>query len=183
MLKWRRIKSDATWSRRIDVDTTSFWCCVPTGMVCSTAWENVPSDKCAQRRYISFRLLGLIRVSVVRMKKLASLAIQSEIRRVKILIRLHECTGWSESSLDRHFRRYVFWRCGSLSGRINWDATPTSDFQPIRSLDSGFWYNLTYLMTNSADPDQLASFRSQLIWIYTVCEGSVYPGSAGLGLT
>ena len=32
-------------------------------------------------------------------------------------------------------------------------------------------------MTNSADPDQLAS--SQLIWIYTVCKGRVYPGSAG----
>ena len=25
-------------------------------------------------------------------------------------------------------------------------------------------------------------FRSQLIWIYTVCKGSVYRGSAGLGL-
>ena len=24
--------------------------------------------------------------------------------------------------------------------------------------------------------------RSQLIWIYTVCKGSVYPGSTGLGL-
>ena len=33
----------------------------------------------------------------------------------------------------------------------------------------------------SADPDQMAS-RSQLIWIYTVCKGRVYPGSAGLGL-
>ena len=31
-------------------------------------------------------------------------------------------------------------------------------------------------MANSADPDQL-------IWIYTVCNGRVYPGSAGLGLT
>ena len=31
-------------------------------------------------------------------------------------------------------------------------------------------------MANSADPDQ---FRSQLIWIYTVCKGRVYPGSAG----
>ena len=30
-LKWRRINVDATWSRRIDVDTTSFWCCVPAG--------------------------------------------------------------------------------------------------------------------------------------------------------
>ena len=26
-------------------------------------------------------------------------------------------------------------------------------------------------------------FRSQLIWIYTVCKGRVYPGSAGHGLT
>ena len=33
-------------------------------------------------------------------------------------------------------------------------------------------------MANSADPDQLAS----LIWIYTVCKGRVYPGSAGQGL-
>ena len=34
---------------------------------------------------------------------------------------------------------------------------PTSNFQPIRLLDPGFWYKFTYLMTNSADPDQLAS--------------------------
>ena len=31
-LKWRRSNVDATWSRRIDVDTTSFWCCLPAGM-------------------------------------------------------------------------------------------------------------------------------------------------------
>ena len=36
-------------------------------------------------------------------------------------------------------------------------------------------------MANSVDPDQLAS-ESQLIWIYTVCKGRVYPGSAGHGL-
>ena len=35
-------------------------------------------------------------------------------------------------------------------------------------------------MANSADPDQ---FRSQLIWIYTVCKGRAYPGSAGQGLS
>ena len=34
-------------------------------------------------------------------------------------------------------------------------------------------------MTNSEDPDQLAS---KLIWIYTVCKGRTYPGSAGLQL-
>ena len=37
-------------------------------------------------------------------------------------------------------------------------------------------------MANSADPDQLASSEAQLIWIYTVCKGRVYPGSAGRGL-
>ena len=36
-------------------------------------------------------------------------------------------------------------------------------------------------MTNSADPD--LHFRSQLIWIYTVCKGMVYQGSARQGLT
>ena len=34
-------------------------------------------------------------------------------------------------------------------------------------------------MANSANPDQLAG---QLIWIYTVCKGGTYPGSAGPGL-
>ena len=33
-------------------------------------------------------------------------------------------------------------------------------------------------MTNKADPDRMTS----LIWIYTVCKGKAYPGSAGQGL-
>ena len=37
------------------------------------------------------------------------------------------------------------------------DAVPISDFQPIILLDPGCWYKIKYLMTNSADPDQLAS--------------------------
>ena len=31
------------------------------------------------------------------------------------------------------------------------------NFQPIRLLDPAYWYKFTYLITNSADPDQLAS--------------------------
>ena len=31
-------------------------------------------------------------------------------------------------------------------------------------------------------PRSVGFFRSQLIWIYTVCKGRVYPGSAGQGL-
>ena len=55
---------------------------------------------------------------------------------------------------------------------------PIYNFQPIRLLDPD-GYKFTYLMGNSADPDQ---FRHQLIWIGTVCKGRVYQGSAGLGL-
>ena len=37
-------------------------------------------------------------------------------------------------------------------------------------------------MANSVDPDHVGFFRSQLIWIYTVCKGKAYPGSSGQGL-
>ena len=37
------------------------------------------------------------------------------------------------------------------------DARPTSNFQSIRLLDQDCWYKFTYLLANSADPDQLAS--------------------------
>ena len=37
----------------------------------------------------------------------------SKMRPAKILIRLRECAGWSESSPDAHVQRYVFWRYGS----------------------------------------------------------------------
>ena len=37
-------------------------------------------------------------------------------------------------------------------------------------------------MANSVELDQLVGFRSQQIWLYTICNGRVYPGSAGLGL-
>ena len=40
---------------------------------------------------------------------------------------------------------------------LNLDATPTSNFQPIRFFDPDFLYKFTYLMTISAKPDQLAS--------------------------
>ena len=40
--------------------------------------------------------------------------------------------------------------------RVNM-SKPTSDFQPIRLLDPSCSYKFKILMTNSADPDQLAS--------------------------
>ena len=36
---------------------------------------------------------------------------------------------------------------------------PTLNFQPIKLLDSDFLYKFTYWMANSADPDQLASWK------------------------
>ena len=41
------------------------------------------------------------------------------------------------------------------------DATPISNFQPIRLLDPDYWHKFTYLMANSVDPDQLASSEAK----------------------
>ena len=49
------------------------------------------------------------------------------------------------------------WITKPLPCWINYDVMPTSNFQPIRLHDPGCWYEFTYLMTNSVDPDQLAS--------------------------
>ena len=51
-LKWCRINVDVTWSRRIDVDTTSFWCCVPAGMY--------PSERRYSALYSKLKILSVI---------------------------------------------------------------------------------------------------------------------------
>ena len=43
----------------------------------------------------------------------------SKLWPVKILIRLRECAGWSESSLGAHVQRYVFCRCGPCEDSSN----------------------------------------------------------------
>ena len=40
---------------------------------------------------------------------------QAKMRREKILIRLRECAGWSESSLGGHAPRYIVWRWGPIT--------------------------------------------------------------------
>ena len=68
---------------------------------------------------------------------------------------------------------------------INYDVTPLSNFQPIRLLNPGCWYKFTYLITNSVDPDQLASdldlhcFQRQ--GIYEFSRTWVKPVLVGLG--
>ena len=64
-----------------------------------------------------------------------------------------------------------------LSCWINWDAMPTSNFQPIRLLDMDCCYKFTYLMANCADPDQLASEEAN--WFGLHCLQWLYLGSAG----
>ena len=63
---------------------------------------------------------------------------------------------------------------------LNKDVTPTYNFQPIRLLDLCCWYKFTYLMTNSADPDQLASseanWSGSTLFAKTGHWGSARPG-------
>ena len=74
-------------------------------MTCAhkTKTSNEDSDQPAHTR-------SLIRVFIVRIKKHHWL---SKIRTVKILTRLRECAGWSESSLSEHAGRtgHVSWSC------------------------------------------------------------------------
>ena len=57
---------------------------------------------------------------------------------------------------------------------------PISNCQPSRLLDPGCWYEFTYWMTNSADPDHLSSEEAN--WLDLHCLQRQYPGSAGQGL-
>ena len=43
----------------------------------------------------------------------------SKMRTVKILMILHECTGWSESLLSPHVRRYAFLAYGSFDPHLD----------------------------------------------------------------
>ena len=64
---------------------------------------------------ISLRIRIVWSVFIVCLKELCHWL--SKMRPVKILIRLPEYAGWSESSLGAHVRKYVCWRHGSLNVR------------------------------------------------------------------
>ena len=68
-------------------------------------------------------------------------------------------------------------RCRFLKND-NW---VTSNFQPIKLLDRSCWYKFI-LNSKQCRSRSVGFFRSQLIWICTVCKSKVYPGSAGLEL-
>ena len=75
---------------------------------------NVPSDKCAQRRLKSACACAQSDQSICCMHEDTLHPWLFKMCQVKILIRLCECAGWSESSLGTRVRWYVFWRFGSF---------------------------------------------------------------------
>ena len=89
---------------------TNFW----NGDIGAATSENVRSDKCAQRRLRSACSSAQSDQSLRCPHEETLNPSLSKMRPVKIQIRLRECTGWSESRLGAHFRRYVFWHCGSF---------------------------------------------------------------------
>ena len=70
--------------------------------------ENVPSDLCAQRRLKSACASTQSDQSLRRPHEETLHPPLSEMRSVKILIRLRERAGWSESLLGAHIRCYDF---------------------------------------------------------------------------
>ena len=63
---------------------------------------------------------SLIRLFVVGVKKFCTLGYSNAP--VKILIRLRECAGWSESSLGAYIRRKFFVHCGSFEFACDFDC-------------------------------------------------------------
>ena len=79
----------------------------------SRIWENLHSNMCVQRRHKpACAFAQSDRNHRLREETLSRLVY--EICQEKILIRLRECAGWSESSLGAHVRRSVFWQCDSF---------------------------------------------------------------------
>ena len=52
---------------------------------------------------------------------------------------------------------------------LNKDATPTSNFQPIRLLDPGFLIEIHIFNDKQCRSKSVGFLRSQLIWICSVC--------------
>ena len=94
-----------------------------------------------------------------------------------------------ENSSENNNRRIDAWQTKSDHYSSSWAelrwaknkpqplaAMFNDDYDNLNNLGWGLPKEFTYLITNSADPDQW------LIWVYTLCKGRVYPGSAGQGL-
>ena len=66
-----------------------------------------------------------------------------KMRPMKILIRLRECAGWSESSLGAHVRRYLSW-CFDSAGRYDCYSRCFFDLRGDRSpINLAFAFKMT----------------------------------------
>ena len=76
--------------------------------VLTTIWTEVPSNMWAKQRLKSECAFAQSDQSLRCLHEETLHPCPSKMRSVKILIRLCECAGWSESSLGAQVRRYVF---------------------------------------------------------------------------
>ena len=106
-----------------------------------------------------------------------------------LFLHFHSCSSFFPVPLF-HLFCYLFCRFFSLSlgddtkwpTRVDVSLNPNtinqSNFQPLKLLDPHCCYKFIYF-----NGKQCRSRSVGLIWIYTVCKGRVYLGSAGQGLT
>ena len=84
------------WTTFLRSETISQWCCTTDWQIHMSIWNSNSHVTDRSFRYPHEHKLHWV----------------PEIRTVKVLIRLRECAGWSESSLGAHVQRCVFLRCG-----------------------------------------------------------------------
>ena len=106
-------------------------------------------------------------------------------RRVFVMFGLSCCLckghGYTGKGVNSVKTCYAFLKRGlplPLPCWINWLLIPSQ----IRLLDPGCWYEPTYLMTKSSDPDQLASSEANWCGSTLFAKAGHCPGSAGQGL-
>ena len=93
----------------------------------------------------------------------------------KILIRLCECTGWSESSLGAHFRMYVLWRCGSdvinlHTVCLSWSYSCGSYQKVCCNICSHLSNRIYYIFINSDNKINIIvrTYSQHLPWVYFI---------------
>ena len=123
----------------------------------------------------------------------------SKMRPVKILIRLCECAGWSESSLGAHIPKYIFRRCDSnhdiriypvfgltdrqtnLRKQSHPDQTPQYGVHSIcHSLTLVLLNQIYTALTKSVDQDQLANWSGSALFVIKYVNSYQQPGSNNL---
>ena len=102
------------------------------------------------------------------------LSIQSAAQYLCYIMSFYNEVCSKEYSIYFQFKVHEIWMYTYPFPRwINWDATPTLNLQPVRLLDKLVDKN-SYTQWQTV---QTEIWRSQLIWVYTVCKDRANPGS------